>query len=67
MGFVSQFIPTRLLPLITETACLKRRKAVRQATRSRRLDICSAQMARLFHLADQPSIEGKTCLEIGSC
>jgi cyclopropane fatty-acyl-phospholipid synthase-like methyltransferase len=36
------------------------------ASSSKRIDICSAQFAHIFHLSKHPSIEGKTCLEIGA-
>lgn len=43
-----------------------RRHAVELATTSKRLDLCSSQIAHMFHLADHPSLEGKVCMEIGS-
>ena len=42
-----------------------RRHAVELASTSKRLDLCSAQMAHMFHLADHPPLTGKTCLEVG--
>ena len=36
------------------------------AKTSKRLDICSAQFSQNYHLTSHPSLEGKTCLEIGS-
>lgn len=42
-----------------------RRHAVELASTSKRLDLCAAQMAHMFHLADHPSLVGKTCLEVG--
>lgn len=41
------------------------RHAVELGSTSKRLDLCSAQMAHMFHLADHPSLEGKVCLEVG--
>jgi hypothetical protein len=32
----------------------------------KRLDLCAAQIAHLFHLAGCPSVKGKVCLEVGS-
>ena len=45
---------------------LDRRKAAMLARTSKRVDICSAQFAHVLHLAGGFSLEGKTCLEIGS-
>ena len=42
-----------------------RRHAVELGTTSKRLDLCSAQMAHMFHLADHPPLTGKVCLEVG--
>ena len=42
------------------------KRAVDLASTSKRIDICSAQMAHIFHLSKLSSIEGKICLEIGS-
>lgn len=48
-----------------------RRHAMELATRSKRLDICAAQMAHLLHLAfpvssaRQSPLAGKVCLEVG--
>lgn len=42
-----------------------RRHAVELASTSKRLDLCAAQMAHMFHLADHPPLAGKVCLEVG--
>ncbi|MCP4178379.1 MAG: hypothetical protein GY756_11485 [bacterium] len=44
----------------------RNKEAIRLASSSKRIDICSAQFAHLLHLSKQPSLEGKVCLEIGS-
>jgi SAM-dependent methyltransferase len=41
-------------------------KARHLACNNKRLDVCAAQFAQLLHLAQTESLEGKTCLEIGS-
>src|ERR1700737_4243665 len=43
-----------------------RRLARNLARTSKRLDICAADVAHIFHLTGCPSMVGKTCLEIGS-
>lgn len=43
-----------------------RRHAVELGTTSKRLDLCSAQMAHMLHLANHPPLTGKVCLEVGS-
>ena len=45
---------------------MNRRKALRLAKSSKRLDICASQVASCLHLAGHPSVENKVCLEIGS-
>lgn len=41
-------------------------RAGRLARTGKRLDLCCAQLAQVFHLAGPPYPEGKVCLEIGS-
>jgi SAM-dependent methyltransferase len=41
------------------------RHAVDLGSTSKRLDLCSAQMAHMLHLADHAPLHGKVCLEIG--
>src|ERR1700730_8100818 len=65
----------RLLPKRLRTAVrtsvpwkrLQHRRLARNLARtSKRLDICAADVAHVFHLTGCPSMVGKTCLEIGS-
>lgn len=36
------------------------------ASSSKRIDICAAQFAHVFHLAKHPPLEGKVCAEVGA-
>ena len=63
---ISKLLPSALKQKILQSNYYKYRTAIRLASSSKRIDICSAQFAHIFHLSKHPSIEGKTCLEIGA-
>lgn len=63
---ISKLLPNSLKARVRQSNCDAHSSAVRLASSSKRIDICSAQFAHIFHLAKHPSIEGKTCLEVGA-
>ena len=63
---ISKLLPDGLKRRIRQSNYCTQRSAIRLASSSKRIDICSAQFAQIFHLSNHPSIEGKTCLEIGA-
>ena len=68
--FITKLLPNALKKKIKESNYYTHRTTVKRATglalASKRIDLCSAQIAHIFHLAKIPSVEGKVCLEIGS-
>lgn len=65
-SLVSKLMPRSLKDKITNSDLFARRQAKTLAATSKRIDICSAQFARILHLSDHPPLEGKVCLEVGS-
>ncbi|HHS13418.1 MAG TPA: hypothetical protein ENN03_06575 [bacterium] len=65
-SIVSRVIPKSVKQKIRQSSFLERRYGRKFARTSKRIDICAAQFAHFFHLGGLGSIEGKTCLEIGS-
>lgn len=63
---IFNLLPQALQKKIRESDYYIHRSAARLAATSKRIDICSAQFARIFHLSNHPPIEGKFCLEIGA-
>lgn len=67
---ITKLIPSTIKQKIKESDYYTHRTTVKRAvdlaSTSKRIDICSAQMAHIFHLSKLSSIEGKICLEIGS-
>jgi len=66
---LKQIIPKSIRSKIKQSAYWKmyntRIHAKKLARSSKRLDLCSAQIAHLFHLAKTPSINGMVCVEVG--
>lgn len=63
---ISKLLPNTLKQKVRQSNYYTHRTAVRLASSSKRIDICTAQFAHIFHLSTLSSIEGKTCLEIGA-
>jgi hypothetical protein len=63
---ISKLLPNVLKERVRQSNYYTHRSAIRLASSSKRIDICSAQFAHIFHLSKHPSIEGKICLEIGA-
>jgi len=61
-----RLLPNTLKQRIRQSDFYARRQAIRLASSSKRIDICSAQFAQIFHLSKHSSLEGKTCLEVGA-
>ena len=61
-----KLLPTSVRERLRYSKYSLNRSALRMARGSKRLDICAAQFAHVMHLAHLNSLEGKTCLEIGS-
>jgi len=62
---VRRLIPRVLKDKARSSPQYERWQARTLASHSKRLDICSAQLAHDFHLSSSPSLSGKVCLEIG--
>lgn len=63
--------PTKLVPesvksRIRQSKYCTRLRAKQLARRSKRLDLCAAQIAHLLHVAEYPSVKDKVCVELGS-
>src|SRR3989338_5478959 len=69
-NLILKILPHALKEKIKMLGCLKRRQSVKNAIQlalsSKRIDICAAQFAHMLHLSRHPSLEGKTCLELGA-
>lgn len=63
---ISKLLPNAMKQKIRQSNYYTHRTAIRLASSSKRIDICSTQFAHIFHLLKRPSIEGKICLEIGA-
>ena len=63
---IKKLLPDVLKQKIQQSNYVKRRSAIRLASSLKRIDICSAQFAHIFHLSKHSSLEGKTCLEVGA-
>ncbi len=69
MGFrtlLKDFMPPGIQQRLRGSRIWTTLQARRLAAGSKRIDLCAAQMAQLLSLADIDSLEGKTCLELGS-
>ncbi|RJP32325.1 MAG: hypothetical protein C4536_06430 [Actinobacteria bacterium] len=62
---IEKALPYSIKTAIGQMAWLDTPRARMLARTSKRIDICAAQFAHVLHLCDHPSLEGKTCLEIG--
>ncbi len=66
---LKRWLPESLRARVRQTKVWRRRydrrHALELATGSKRLDLCAAQIAHLFHLAEPPPLQGKVCLEVG--
>jgi len=60
------FLPKQIISSIQHSNHFNKIIAKRYASSSKRIDICSAQIAHFLHLSKINSLEGKVCLEIGS-
>lgn len=63
---IYKLLPNALKERVKQSDFFAHRKAIRLASSSKRIDICSAQFAHILHLSKHGPIEGKICLEIGS-
>jgi len=63
---ISKLLPNALQQKMRQSNYYTHRTARSLASSSKRIDICSAQFAHIFHLSKHPSIEDKICLEIGA-
>ncbi len=66
LSFLKKMIPRSIKKKIKETNYFQHQAVSNLAATSKRIDICSAQMAHIFHLSKHAPIEGKVCLEIGA-
>lgn len=62
---LAKFVPEPIKARIRRTKLYDRLAAKWLASTSKRVDLCAAQFASILHQAGHPSLEGKTCLEIG--
>jgi hypothetical protein len=63
---ISEFLPVRVKDGIQHSSYYKLWLARRMAATSKRIDICSAQIAHLLHLSSHRPITDLVCLEVGS-
>ncbi|MBE8233073.1 MAG: hypothetical protein HAW67_05000, partial [Endozoicomonadaceae bacterium] len=63
---IAKVLPSTLKKKLRQSNYYTHKTAIHLASTSKRIDICAAQFANIFHLSKHASIEGKTCLEIGS-
>ena len=66
IGPLGQFIPDRIKVQAMKSSLYNRYAAKKLAHRARRLDLCAAQFAHIFHRMPGMSLENSRCLEIGS-
>lgn len=59
-------VPVSMKRLVVKSKIYNKLKAATLAKSSKRLDLCAAELARIFHLAGLPSVKSKVCLEVGS-
>lgn len=64
--FLSNIIPAPVKDKIKRFSWYEKWLARHLAKTSKRIDICSAQIAHLLHLASIRSVKGLVCLEVGS-
>ena len=64
--FIKSILPAPMLDAIQHSRQFNKRVAERYARTSKRIDICSAQLAHYLHLSKHAPLEGKVCLEVGS-
>lgn len=64
--FLKELIPQDVQAYIRQMKWWDKLTAIRLARSSKRLDLCAAQMAHLFHLSKISSVKGKVCVEVGS-
>ncbi len=63
---VRRFIPKSLKDRVKSSRTYENYRSRKKALTSKRLDICSAQIAHCLHQSRCGSLSGKVCLEIGS-
>jgi hypothetical protein len=63
---LKKVLPNILMDTYRKSSIYEKNYARKLALTTKRVDICSAQMAHSFHLSGIPSISGKVCLEIGA-
>ncbi len=66
MKKIENLLPASLHRRILHSKLADRYRARRLALTGKRLDLCAAQMAHLFHCGSVAGIEGKRCLEFGA-
>lgn len=62
----TRMIPESIKRRVGESRYYNKRVAKELARSSKRLDLCAAQIAHVFHLSGSPSVRDKVCLEVGS-
>ncbi len=63
---LKKVIPRVIKQKLKETRFFEHKAVADLAVTSKRIDICSAQMAHILHLSKHAPLEGKVCLEIGA-
>ncbi len=66
LSLLKKFLKASLITKLKDSELYHKLEAKELALTSKRLDICAAQVAHLFHLANINSLAGKSCLEVGS-
>lgn len=66
LSSLKKFLNTSLIAKLKDSEFYHKMEAKELALTSKRLDICAAQVAHLFHLAKIDSLADKSCLEVGS-